>query len=204
MTQSSGRAVTESESATRQEIDDAFGSLTQGELMKLKKFAAWRVRGLGRADVEHDGEALLHDAVVATLVGCDGRRGRPWNKRVDFVKHLTEVMRSMSSHWQEKGKRMPLSGRAEIPNVGGKAVGDSHASGEPSAERKLAAKEVVAEIFELFKEDKQALSVMEDLRTGMLRKDIVGAKLSQQQYDTAIKRIRYAVQREKKGEQRET
>ncbi len=183
MAKSSGRAVTESESATRQEIDDAFGSLTQGELMKLKKFAAWRVRGLGRAYVEHDGEALLHDAVVATLVGCDGRRGRRWNKRVDFV-----------------GKRMPLPGRAEILNVGGKAVGDSHASGEPSAERKLAAKEAVAEIFELFKEDKEALLVLEDLRKGMLRKDIVGVKLSQQQYDTAIKRIRYAVQREKKGE----
>jgi hypothetical protein len=204
MTKSSGRAVTEAESATRQEIDDAFGSLTQGELVKLKKFAAWRVRGLGRADVEHDGEALLHDAVLATLVGCDGRRGRRWNKRVDFVKHLTEVMRSISSHWQEKGKRTPVSGRAVVPNVGGKAVRDSHVSREPSAERKFAAKEAVAEIFELLKEDKEALLVLEALRTGMLRKDIVGVKLGQQQYDTAMKRIRYAVQRKEKGERRET
>src|SRR5439155_2805931 len=186
MTKSPVRGLTESESATRQEIDDAFGSLTQGELMKLKKFAAWRVRGLGRADVEHDGEALLNDAVVATLEGCDGRRGRRWNKRVDFVKHLTEVMRSMSSHWQQKGKRMPLSGHRDILNVDGKAVGDGHVSREPSAERRLAAKEAVVEIFELLKEDKEALLVLEDLRTGMLRKDIVGVKLSQQQYDTAM------------------
>jgi hypothetical protein len=204
MTKSSSRAVTGSESATRQEIDDAFGSLTQGELMKLKKFAAWRARGLGRADVEHDGEALLHDAVVATLVGCNGRRGRRWNKRVDFVKHLTEVMRSVSNHWQEKGKRIPLSGCAEILNVDGKLVGDSHVSREPSAERRLAAKEAMAEIFELLKEDKEALLVLEDLRTGMLRKDIVGVRLSQQQYDNAMKRIRYAVQRKEKRGQRET
>ncbi len=198
MTKSPGRSATESERATRQGISDAIISLTQGERIKLKKFAAWRVRGLGRADVEHDGEALLHDALVATLVGCDGRRGRRWNKRVDFVKHLTEVMRSISNHWQEKGMRKPLSGRADIPKVDGKMVGDNPVSREPSPERKLAAKEAVAEIFELFKQDKEALLVLENLQTGMSRKEIVGVKLSQQQYDTAIKRIRYAVQREKK------
>lgn len=186
--------------ATREEINDAIGSLTPGELIKLKKFAAWRVRGLGWADVERDGEALLHDAMLATLVGCDGRRGRRWNKRVDFVKHLTEVMRSISSHWQDKGSRRLPFRVADIAEADGRAARDTLVSREPSAERNLAAKEAVAQIFELLKEDKEALLVLENLRNGMSRKDIVGAQLSHQQYDVAVKRIRYAVQREKERE----
>src|SRR5579859_7530739 len=81
----------DSDIATRQEIDEAINSLSAEDLVRLKRFAEWRVRGIGRGSSERGADELLQDAVMATLAGCEGnRRGRRWNMRVDFVKHLTE------------------------------------------------------------------------------------------------------------------
>jgi hypothetical protein len=185
---------------TRQEIDQAISSLTHNDLSKLRKFAAWRMRALGRADVERDAEVLLQDAVTGTLAGCEGNRaGRRWNKRVDFVKHLTEVMRSISNHWSEQQKKrdsFSVLGIA-IPNSEHQSPVHGVRSGEPSIERVLAAKAEVEEIFALFRNDEQATLVLKHWSNDTAGPKIIGPQFDKRQYEATVKRIRYAVQQKR-------
>jgi len=195
------KRVQKTRPATRQEIDQAISLLTHDDLLKLRKSAGWRTRALGRVDVERDAEGLLQDAVTGTLAGCEGTRaGRRWNKRVDFVKHLTEVMRSISNHWSEQQKKrdsfsglgiaIPDSKEDQSPVHGVR-------SGEPSIERVLAAKAELEQIFELFRNDEQATLVLEHWSKDMAGPEIIGPQFDKRQYEATVKRIRYAVQRKR-------
>jgi len=53
--------------ANRDEIHRAIEALTPGELLKLKCFAVWRIRGLGRASCGRTWEDLFGEAKLATL-----------------------------------------------------------------------------------------------------------------------------------------
>lgn len=79
----------------------AIEALTVGEQLKLKQFAAWRMRGLGRAGRGHTPEDLLGEAVLRVLEGAaNNGSGRRWTGNVDLVTHLAGAMRSISSHWK--------------------------------------------------------------------------------------------------------
>lgn len=91
------RRIPLDKAASFDEITDAINSLTRVQLKRLEKYARWRVKGLGRKKVGRDWEDLFHET-IASFYSEDGRR---WNKeKVDFVKALTEAMRSISDKWK--------------------------------------------------------------------------------------------------------
>jgi hypothetical protein len=90
--------------ATKNEIDRAIEMLTPAQWQQLKNFAAWRVRGLGRAGLGRTGDDLFQEAWVSTLTGAEGTgEGRRWNKSgVDFFGYLRGAMRGISWGWKQK------------------------------------------------------------------------------------------------------
>jgi len=74
-------------------------------LLRLQRSADFRVQGLGRAARGRTGEDLLQEAELRTLIGTEAtQKGRHWNKDVDFVKHLTGTMQSISNCWKRQFK----------------------------------------------------------------------------------------------------
>jgi hypothetical protein len=76
----------------------AIEGLSEADLLRLEKFARYRVKGVGRMALGRDHNDLLADAIADTL---DPTKRR-WNKAVTFVQHLLGAMRSISSHWREQ------------------------------------------------------------------------------------------------------
>ncbi len=90
------RRIPPEKAASVDEINDAITSLTAEEIKRLEKFARWRIKGLGRKKMGRNWEVLLNEAVVAFC--SDTRR---WDKeRVDFVRAMTQAMRSISDNWR--------------------------------------------------------------------------------------------------------
>ncbi len=202
MAKKSTGAASEAQVATRDEIDQAIEALTPAQLVKLKKYAGWRIRGLGRAGLGRDGDVLLQDALTSTIVGAEGSgEGRRWNKKVDFVKHLAEAMRSISDHWKTQFDEDEPHLESEVTTVN--ADGEEYSpleaavSQDPTAERALLAKGVVRQIFELFHGDDEAILVLQGWVEGMSGPEIMDLGFTKQRYEATIKRIRYAVQRTK-------
>ena len=145
---------------------------------------------------------LLQEALTSTIVGAEGTgEGRRWNKNVDFIKHLTEAMRSISDHWKTQfDEREPFL-ESEVVTVTGE--GEEYSplaavpSEDPPAERALLAKEKVRQVFDLFTEDNEAILVLEGWVEGMTGPEIMEFGLTKQQYEATVKRIRYAVERMK-------
>ena len=102
--------------ASRDEIGRALEALTPGQLLKLKHFAAWRMRGLGRAACGRIWEDLLGEAWLAILEGGSNNGcGRLWKRNVDLVTQLTGAMRSISSHWKRDFHEQEADLNSEIP-----------------------------------------------------------------------------------------
>lgn len=196
--------------ATREEIDKAISVLSPAQWLKLHSFAEWRVRGLGRFAGDRKGKDLLQDALLSTFVGAQGNgSGRRWNKRVDFVMHLTGAMRGISSHCKDRSDdRQVLECEAvkcdaegqelsPLDNLGPGDTPDERlrvavAEGfQPAAERRLIAKEEIERMFRAFKNDKEATLALQGLSEGKKKNEIVQKyELTAKQYDAAVKRIR--------------
>jgi len=75
--------------ANRDEIHRAIEALTPGELLKLKRFAVWKIRGLGRARCGRTWEDLLGEAKLSTLEGAaNNGDGRLWRRNVNLLRTL--------------------------------------------------------------------------------------------------------------------
>jgi len=195
--------------ATREEIDQAIASLSPAQWQKLQKFAEWKVRGLGWSAGDK-GKDLLQDALLSSFVGAqDNGNGRRWNKRVNFVMHLTGAMRGISSHWKDKADGREIleceaincdaAGQELSPldNLGPGDTPDERlrvavAEGfQPAAERQLLAKQEVERMFRMFKNDKEAIVALQGFSEGMKKNEIMQKyELTAKQYDAATKRIR--------------
>jgi hypothetical protein len=196
--------------ATREEIDHAIDTLLPAQWLKLQKTADCRVFGVGRFAGGQKGKDLLGEALLSTLVGSQGNgTGRRWNKRVDFVKHLTEAMRGISSHWKDRVQEQEfLECETVISDAEGQELSplDNLVPGDtpherlrvavtegfqPAEERRLIAKEELERIFGTFKNDRVASSVLEAWSEGMKKNEILQKyELRPDQYDAAARRIR--------------
>lgn len=78
-------------------VEQAVLALSQGELLRLRKFAVWRIRGLGRKARGRTSEDLLGEAITSILDGT-----RPWRKSIAFYVHLRGCIRSISNAWSQK------------------------------------------------------------------------------------------------------
>jgi CheY-like chemotaxis protein len=195
--------------ATREEIDQAIAALSFAQWLKLQKFAKWRVCVLPRS-TSYSWKDLLNEALLSTFIGAQGNSsGRRWNKRVDFLMHLTGAMRGISSQRKDKaGGREILECEAincdaagqELSPLDNLGPGDSPNERlrfavtegfQPAAERQLIAKEEVERMFRMCKDDKEATFVLEGGSEGMKKNEIMQKyELTAKQYDAATKRIR--------------
>jgi CheY-like chemotaxis protein len=177
------------------EVERAIEALTPSELLRLKRFADYRVRGLGPAACGRTGEDLLSEAQLRTLIGAGAtRQGRHWNKHVDFVWHLTGAMRSISSCWRRQFKETGACLISEFPRHD--AEGQEHspldnvASGHAIADQRLIEKDEEDRILAMFKDDPEATQVLQGLLDGLKKNEIMSKHgLSEKQYAAAVKRI---------------
>jgi hypothetical protein len=200
-----GRSTRTEECATTAEVMAAIESLSAEQFYRLKKFARFRVRGLGRAAIGETYISLLDEAVASTLQGAEGgTRGRKWAKnRVPFVDHLFGAMRSISTHWKEAYERRGTeSERLECETTSEDEEGNLSWPGkqaiDPAADpfRTYAAKELLDALDKHFAEDQDALLVIEARQEGMTVSEMVaGLGLTEKKANAALQRIRYFMER---------
>jgi len=178
------------------DVDRAIEALTASELLRLQQFAAFRMRGLGRAARGRTGEDLLAEALLGTLIGTEVTgKGRHWNRDVDFVRHLTGAMRSISSCWKRQFKEKEAYLISELPLRDAEEQGDSPldnvASGDPPADRRLIEKDERDQVLTIFEADPEATQVLHGLLGNLRKNEIMSSYgLGEKKYAAAMKRIR--------------
>jgi CheY-like chemotaxis protein len=178
------------------EVDRAIEALTSSELLRLQQFAEYRIRGLGRAARGRTWEDLLQEAELKTVIGAEAtQKGRHWNKDVDFVRHLTEAMRSISDGWkrQVKEKEAYLMSDLLIRDAEGQEHSplDNVASGHTAADQRLIAKDEEHHMLTIFTDDSEATQVLQGLLDGLKKNEIKSKYgLDEKQYAAAVRRVR--------------
>ena len=183
--------------ATKDEIDRAIEMLTPAQWQQLKNFAAWRVRGLGRAGLGRTGDDLFQEAWVSTLTGAEGTgEGRRWNMRgVDFFGFLRGAIRGISFGWKQKFNEWEPSLECDITtrNVEGDELSplEHVASRDPAADQCLSVEEEIDRQFKLFANDREASAVLAGRMDGMTMASEIMQEynLTKRHYQAAAKRI---------------
>jgi DNA-directed RNA polymerase specialized sigma24 family protein len=166
-----------------QDIGQALLALTEEESLRLRSYAQWRIRGLGRKAQGMVADDLLQEAMVATL---DGRR--VWKEGVSLFQHLIGTIRSISSSLRAKKFEEYLE--SEIATTRGEMpLGLDVTTMNP--QRILEAKVRLAEVMRPFENDPQALKVINHLAAGLSAKEIqYELKIGHLEYQAIAKRIR--------------
>jgi len=177
------------------EVDRMIEMLTTKDWLKLQKFAEFRVRGLGRAARGRTGEDLLGEALVGTLIGAEAtHKGRHWNKDVDFLRHLTEAMRSISSCWKRQNETEAyLVSEFPLHDAEGQEHSplDNVASEHPAADQRLIEKDEEDRVVAMFKDDPEATQVLQALLDGLKKNAIMQRYgLDERKYAATVRRIR--------------
>lgn len=192
--------------ATTDEIASAIEALTPGELIRIRKFAYRRYWTLGRRGAGLSPEDLIQDSMMAIL---DGRR--KWRKsRVDFVKLLTGVVKSLSSHIVEGKARDAFDDVVEhqAPHEDTDALDRMPSPAVLSPEELLEAEALEREATVLdgkirahFSDDEHALIVYQGLCESMKPAEIRECGLTEKEYDAAQKRLKRGVRKIAEGSQ---
>jgi CheY-like chemotaxis protein len=196
------------------EVDRAMEALTPSELLRLQRFADYRIKGLGRAAVGRTWGDLLGQAMLRTLIGAGStKEGRHWNRHVDFVWHLTGAMRSISSSWKrqfkekerEKKKRFQMKEPLLMSEVLNGDDGQEQSpldaeSGHISsgglwapdalADQCLIEKDEEDRVLAMVQDDPQATQVLQGLLDGLTKNEILSTYgLREKKYAAAVMRI---------------
>ena len=187
------------------EVERAIAALTGSELLRLRQYAEFRIRGLGRTARGRTWEDLLGDALLRTLIGAeDTHKGRHWNKDVDFVRHLIGAMQSISSCWRRKFQEIEphLMSELLIHDAEGQEQSpvDHVASANAAADERLIEKNEEDRVLTLFKDDPQATQVLHGLLDGLRKNEIMPrCGLTEKEYLAVVKRIRVRVLSQRNG-----
>ena len=160
----------------------ALHALSDADLVRLKALARLWSRGLpaglGWADV-------LNEAIVRVLDGS-----RPWPPSVPLLAFLSGVMRSIcDDHWRRL-RREALTRRGDVADLA------ATAEDTPGPERTLAAAQALGEIDRLFAGDPQVLKIIAGMAEGLTASETCRLyEMTEQDYDTARKRMRRALLR---------
>jgi CheY-like chemotaxis protein len=182
------------------EVRRAVASLTVADKLRLRRSAAYWMRGVGQAARNRTGDDLLGEAQLRTLIGT-----RRWNRKVDFVQHLRGAMESISTCWKQKSGDKTTYLMSELLKFTPKGQESSPlgnaASHEPAADRSLIAKEEVARIFRMFTDDMDATQVLQgwydDLKPNEIRQKY---GLDEKRFAAAKKRIRVKTTSRRNGD----
>jgi len=185
--------------ATREQVEQALAALTDVQLVRLERIAAFRHRSLGTRGAGRNEGDLLSDAIITTL---EGRR--KWKTNIDFMTFLKGVIRSLASHIRA-GK--PVDAFDEIaPNpVNEEDETEDFVEQIPTPapvdpERRLLARDLDEQIRERFKDDPVVLLVYEGFVEKMKPADIQSCLgIDEKEYNAAAKRLRRATQIIAKG-----
>lgn len=172
------RRVPIEQAATPEEISLAIESLTEAELVKVRRFAAYRVRALGPEKPGRAADELIKEALLSLLEG-----NRRWNKeKVSFFTFLSGAMRSISSHWREQD----LQPRMEHPDVLTTLTSDA-----PDPEAALNGKQQWALILSIFADDEDSLALLPEMAQGLSGPE-VRARIgwTANRYEATLKRVR--------------
>jgi len=183
--------------ASIEEAKAALSALTRAELVRLSEYAGFRCTSLGRKARGRNGDDLFQESVTAVLDGR--RRWRP--AKVSFPVFLAGAIKSISSHWRDAyDEEEDVQREADL--ILEQEDGDSDsplnraASPVPGKERELVARAQVELLRELFKDDPEALVVMEALKEGMAPQEIQETlELSRTAWETIITRVRRKARR---------
>lgn len=182
-----------SDYATIQELFDAFSSLSDSDLLALRKAASLRLFNTQYTEPAD----LIHEALTRCL---DGRRN--WPKAVPFTVFLANAMKSIADADRNlHSSRLVISSALlETPSrpdplsdLGPRA---------PSAEEDCIALEnlrlargQLEQLKRAFCDDPAALSVLHGWMAGMSSKETIAARsLSAKEYDAARKRVARQIQ----------
>jgi hypothetical protein len=190
MEKKSPRQIPKENAATLEEIHQAIEALRPVDLLRLEKFARWRISGLGRASQGRNHEDFLNEALNATPAGS-----RRWNTSLPFVWHLLGVIRSLSSHWEERFDADEALLEAEVISTTSKGEEynpyQNAPSTGPDGERIMAAKQEVEAIERLFANDPLALEIRGGWRAQMTGLEIQEVlNITRTEYETAVRRMR--------------
>lgn len=188
------RRIPEDKAASLDEINDAINSLTPAQYKRLEIYAKWRINGLDKKKIRYDWKYLLQEAMVAFC--SDGRR---WNKeKVDFVKALTEAMRSISSNWKRAhdNKEPRLEADLITTSLSGEESNSLTSIATPGkgAQSELEAKEKIESIENLVAGREKASLILigwKDKMTGAEIREVL--EISQEEYDKEVKWIRRTI-----------
>jgi hypothetical protein len=188
------------EYAGRAEVEQALLGLSEADLLRLHRFANWKARSLRGSSKGRDGDDLLQEAVMSTLVGAEGTEdGRKWNKKIPFRQHLEGAIRSTASHWRREAQLEPETLETDLSRVTDEGEETNEAAlapdSEPGPERIAEARENLAQVMSYFAEDDNAVLVLEGLREGLKRSEMLELGITSADYDAALKRIRYRLTR---------
>ena len=171
------------EYATLAEVIEATHALSETDYKKLILIAGffWRQRTLKNYALQP--EDLLSEAVVRTLTGQ-----RRWRKtQVSVIKHLDRTMESISSPWLERGMKYG----EVLENL--KTMQQAERAPGSTIEKQLMAREQLAAMAELFRDDPEAWRLLQQKAEGKTAPEIRKALgISTTGYETISKRIRRA------------
>jgi hypothetical protein len=192
----SARRVTAEKAATPTEIATAIEAFTAADFVRLQQYACQRIRRLGPKADRKSGDDLLQTALTDLLE--DTRR---WDRtKVGFMGFLFGAMKSISSNWAKsyRPEEDPvLEADLRRGHEEGKEFSPLHArrSGQPDPEQQLWDKQILLEIDSLFEDDQEAQMLLTAWQEGY---DPPGVRelweLSQNDYNTIVRRIRRAVE----------
>lgn len=180
--------------ATSEQIRDAFEALTPIELARLAKYARWRLRAFGSRQLGRDADEFVTDALISLL---DGRR--TWQpQKIPFYICFKGVIKSQTYNLRT---RSPEDAFDELTSLRKK---DDAEVAEPldrlasrtfqDPERELEWAQIERLIKERFANDDEAALMLEARLEGKTPTEIREALgLTQQQYETIVKRVRRAI-----------
>jgi DNA-directed RNA polymerase specialized sigma24 family protein len=188
--------------ATPEQIRDAFEALTPIELARLATYARWRLRAFGSRQLSRDADEFVTDALMSLL---DGRR--TWQpEKISFYVCFRGVMQSQTHNLRTKG---PEDAFDELKSLRKK---DDMDTAEPldrrtsrtfqDPERELEWAQIEGLIKGRFADDDEAALMLEARLEGKTPTEIREAlELTQQQYETILKRVRRAIAKILEGSQ---
>lgn len=177
--------------ATPAEVEAAIQSLTDADGTRLARVSDLFARKLRALGLGIEGEDLLQEAMKRTWAGK-----RHWKKKkVTFVKHLIETMRSIASHEPDE-----LKGGTVVPATADDPIGGLDgtplSSSTPDPRRATSAREQVEEICKVFDDDDEVGLVLEGLadeKTGPEIQNDLG--IDETAYETIMTRLRRGLDR---------
>ena len=189
------RGVPDEAAATPAEIEAAIEGLTLADWARVRRYADFRMVGLGLKADGRTGEDLRQTALTDLLKGT-----RRWNKdKVGFVMFLTGAMRSISSNWARSYKpedTAMVEADSLRENEEGEVISpfDNLTAKNPNPEEQLRDRQTLKLIDNLFIDDEEAQQVLmawQDRLVPAEVRELWG--LSQNEYNTVVRRIRRTI-----------